>query len=388
MRGGAVADTGDPTRPDQAVAEQQIFRDVIGRFASGVTVITTAVNGARYGTTASAVTSLSLDPPMVLVCLNKSSDTQSAVLEAGAFCVNILAEAQQDLAYQFAKKGDKFANVVCDEGLAGVPVLRGTLAHLECRIEETVTGGTHTVFMGRVAVATGHEGTPLTYYRGRFGRLESAQDDTAYRTVRDLVLTRQFPLDQPLELTTLAERTELEPANVAYALMKLDGENLVSRTSDGRYVATPLTVELADDLFLARRAIQLGVADSCVGNISPDQLAVLDDYAAQLAKIVAEESPDLSQFLDVSHRYHMYFVGLGGSPQLTEMYKRLGISSLWRQAIADKDWWNKFDIEHHAELSQACRAGDVGRARQLINQHTNQVRALVRELIDRAGGAL
>ena len=75
MRGGAVADTGDPTRPDQAVAEQQIFRDVIGRFASGVTVITTAVNGARYGTTASAVTSLSLDPPMVLVCLNKSSDT-------------------------------------------------------------------------------------------------------------------------------------------------------------------------------------------------------------------------------------------------------------------------------------------------------------------------
>jgi DNA-binding GntR family transcriptional regulator len=70
------------------------------------------------------------------------------------------------------------------------------------------------------------------------------------------------------------------------------------------------------------------------------------------------------------------------------MYKRLGISSLWRRAIADTDWWNKFDVDHHAELSQACRAGDVGRARQLINQHTNQVRALVRELIDRAGGAL
>lgn len=133
---------------------------------------------------------------MVLVCLNKSSETQSAVLEAGAFCVNILAEGQQDLAYQFARKGDKFANVIYDEGLAGVPVLRGTLAHLECRMEETVTGGTHTVFMGRVAVATGHEGTPLTYYRGRFGRLENAQEDAAYRTVRDLVLTRQFPLDQ------------------------------------------------------------------------------------------------------------------------------------------------------------------------------------------------
>jgi DNA-binding GntR family transcriptional regulator len=139
---------------------------------------------------------------------------------------------------------------------------------------------------------------------------------------------------------------------------------------------------------LARRAIQLGVADSCVGHISAEKLAVLDDYAGRLAKIVDEESPDLSDFLDVSHRYHMYFVGLGASPQLADMYKRLGISALWRQAIADKDWWNKFDIEHHTELSQACRAGDVGRARELINQHTDQVRALVRELIDRAGGAL
>ena len=137
----------DTTRAETTLADQQIFRDVIGRFASGVTVITTAVNGAPVGTTASAVSSLSLDPPMVLVCLNKSSETQSAVLEAGAFCVNILAEAQQDIAYQFAKKGDKFADVACDEGLAGVPVLRGTLAHLECRVDETVTGGTHTVFL-------------------------------------------------------------------------------------------------------------------------------------------------------------------------------------------------------------------------------------------------
>ena len=90
------------------LADQQVFRDVIGRFASGVTVITTTVDGAPFGTTASAVSSLSLEPPMVLVCLNKTSDTQAAILKAGAFCVNILAEGQQDLAYQFARKGDKF----------------------------------------------------------------------------------------------------------------------------------------------------------------------------------------------------------------------------------------------------------------------------------------
>ena len=91
-----------------------------------------AVDGARFGTTASAVSSLSMEPPMVLVCLNKTSDTQAAVLKAGAFCVNILAEGQQDLAYQFARKGDKFAGLAHDPGTHEVPVLHGTLAHLEC----------------------------------------------------------------------------------------------------------------------------------------------------------------------------------------------------------------------------------------------------------------
>jgi 4-nitrophenol 2-monooxygenase / 4-nitrocatechol 4-monooxygenase, reductase component len=74
------------------VADQQVFRDVIGRFTSGVTVITTAVDGGRFGTTASAFSSLSMEPPMVLVCLNKTSDTQAAVLKAGAFAVNILSD--------------------------------------------------------------------------------------------------------------------------------------------------------------------------------------------------------------------------------------------------------------------------------------------------------
>lgn len=114
MGGGGrlMSSTYPPAQPEQALADHRIFRDVIGRFASGVTVITTAIDGARFGTTASAVSSLSLEPPMVLVCLNKSSETQAAVLKAGTFCVNILAEGQQELAYRFAGKGDKFAGVV------------------------------------------------------------------------------------------------------------------------------------------------------------------------------------------------------------------------------------------------------------------------------------
>ena len=245
--------------------------------------------------------------------------------------MNILAEGQQDLAYQFAGKGDKFAGTGFDSGIAGIPVLRGTLAHLECRVVETVTGGTHTVFLAHVANAAGHEGTPLTYFRGRFGRLESVSEEEAYRAVREAVLTRQVPLDRPLELSALSESLELEPGLVAYALVRLAGENVVTRTADGRYLPTPLTVELADELFRARGMIELGVADlSCRahpgGATWPSSTATPPGWRDRRAR-----TPSLSEFLDASHGYHKHFVGLGGSPQLVDTYDRLGISTLWRR---------------------------------------------------------
>lgn len=371
-----------------APVDQQAFRDVIGRFTSGVTVITTSVDGVRFGTTASAFSSLSMEPPMVLVCLNKTSDTQAAVLEAGVFAVNILAEGQQDLAYRFARKGDKFGDLAHDAGRHGVPVLRGTLAHLECEVGETVTGGTHTVFLAHVTVASGRDGTPLTYYRGRFGRLESVREEEAYQAVRRYVLERRCALDRPLEPTEVAEALGIEPTHVTYALVRLAGDRTVSRTADSRFVPTPVTVEVADQMFFARCVVELGIADTAAGRLADADLAVLDGFAARLASIVADDTSTLAEFLDASHGYHRHFVGLGGSPQLSDTYERLGISALWREAIAAHDWRHKFDVTHHAELTAACRDGDVARARQLIIEHTEQVRQLVREVIDRAGGAL
>lgn len=376
------------TSADVPVADQQVFRDVVGRFTSGVTVITTAVDDTRFGTTASAFSSLSLEPPMVLVCLNKTSETRTAVLEAGAFVVNILSEVQQDVAFRFARKGDKWEGLDHDVGRHGIPVLRGTLAHLECDVAETVTGGTHTVFLASVTAAAGHDGTPLTYYRGRFGRLESVREEEAYQAVRRHVLERRCPLDQPLEAAELAETLGIEPTYVTYALVRLAGDHVVSRTADSRFVPTPLTVELADQLFGARCVVELGVADASIGTISETDLAVLDGYARRLAAIVADESSTLAEFLQASHGYHRHFVGLGGSPQLGDTYERLGISALWREAIATHDWRRQFDITHHAELTRACRDGDATRARQLIIEHTEQVRRLVRDVIDQAGGAL
>jgi flavin reductase (DIM6/NTAB) family NADH-FMN oxidoreductase RutF len=150
----------------------QAFRDVIGHFASGVTVITTAVDGTPYGTTASAVTSLSLEPPMMLICMNRSSATGQAVMRSGAFAVNILGEGDDELARRFAGKGDdKFAGVQVETGEHGQPLLVDALAQLVCRVTQPVEAGTHVVFIAEVHEATARPGEPLAYYRGKFGRL-------------------------------------------------------------------------------------------------------------------------------------------------------------------------------------------------------------------------
>jgi DNA-binding GntR family transcriptional regulator len=196
------------------------------------------------------------------------------------------------------------------------------------------------------------------------------------------------PLNQPLELAPLARRLDLEPAQVAFALMKLASEQLVSRTADGQYLAAPLTVELADEMFDARCVIEIGVADATVGHLSEADIAMLDGYAAKLAQIVAGAAPDIAEFLQASHGYHSYLVGLAKCPQLSHTYERLGISALWRRAISDQPWWLKFDVQHHTQLTQACRDGDTLRAKQLIYQHAEQVKTLVREVITDAGGQL
>jgi flavin reductase (DIM6/NTAB) family NADH-FMN oxidoreductase RutF len=371
------------------VVDQKAFRDVVGRFTSGVTVITTAVDGQPYGTTASAMSSLSMDPPMLLVCLNKSSETGAAVLKAQSFAVNILADGQEHLAGKFAVKGpDKFSGVPVHTGLSGSPLLDGNLATIECRTVETVTGGTHTVFLAEVLTAEARELSPLTYFRGRFGRLEQAKELEAYRTLRDWVLTRQAPTNQPLDLPALVDELRIDAENLSRALVKLSLEKLVTRRDDGSFVSTPITVEVTDRLFDARCVIQVGIADGYVRDITDEQIGRLRELARHLQGIVNEELPDLARFLEVSHRYHTEFVGLSGCDQLVDAYTRLGISGLWRNAIADLDWWNRFDIAFHQDLTVALADRAPDQVKRHIYRHNEHVKAMVRRIIDDNGGQI
>lgn len=146
---------------------------MIGHFASGVTIVTAATDGARVGTTASAVCSVSVEPPMLLVCMNGLSETGRVVHEGGVFAVNILSADQGQLARHFAtKQPDKFRGINARPGPYGQPLLDDALAHLECRVAHRMQGGTHTVYLAEVQSAVAATGVPLAYFRGEFGRIQ------------------------------------------------------------------------------------------------------------------------------------------------------------------------------------------------------------------------
>jgi flavin reductase (DIM6/NTAB) family NADH-FMN oxidoreductase RutF len=143
----------------------------MGSFASGVTIVTTRdPDGAPRGFTASGFTSLSLDPRLLLICVDNRSATLAAIEACGAFVVNILGEAQRELAQRFASRvEDKFAGVAWHPGDTGSPVLEQTLAHAECRVFRLVEGGDHTIVIGEVVAAAAEDAVPLLYFRGRYG---------------------------------------------------------------------------------------------------------------------------------------------------------------------------------------------------------------------------
>lgn len=157
------------------------YRNAISRFLTGVTVITTRHAGVDHGITASAVCSVTLEPPTLLVCLNRQSATCEAIIGSGQFCVNVLAEDQLSLARLFSTKStDKFAEFVATTGASplhgafGSPVLPSALAALECRVTQHTDVGTHRIFFGEVLGVAAAEGEPLGYFRGQFTTLQRA----------------------------------------------------------------------------------------------------------------------------------------------------------------------------------------------------------------------
>lgn len=158
--------------PPSGGLDSHAFRSVLGRFATGVTVMTTVTPaGQKAGVTVSSFNTLSLHPPLVLWSLALAAPSLAVFRASGRFAVNILAEDQAAVALQFSRHADdKFHGISTVPGLGGVPLIVGAVAHIECEIERRDPGGDHELYIGRTVRADSSDRLPLVYAKGKFGQ--------------------------------------------------------------------------------------------------------------------------------------------------------------------------------------------------------------------------
>ena len=163
--------SGPVSKPPQPVDLRSIMR----YFASAVTVVTGALDtGELFGLTVSAFFSVSLEPPLVLICIRNESSATDLLRKSMRYCVNILAEEQQTIAETFSLAGEagRFQNLDFYVGKGGSPIIRGTIGYIDCKISEVLPGGDHTLFVGEAIDVRGEDKKPLLYLNRRYVKLE------------------------------------------------------------------------------------------------------------------------------------------------------------------------------------------------------------------------
>ena len=380
--------------PDPSSIEPDVdsgtFRHVVGHLASGVTVVTTTNSDGNFGMTASSVTSLSAQPPMMLACLNQSAPTSKAVSSAGKFAVNILGQGHEHLATQFAVPSeDKFKDVGLMDSVLGVPLLGEALAHLECEVVEEMTGGTHTIFLGRVLRATAREGAPLTYFRGGFGRFEFARDDAVYQLARQQVLERFYTAGHAILLEDLAHELDVDTSSAFYALTRMTADGLVQRDPERGYVIVPFDARTSDEAFEARCAIELGVIDLTIGRSTPGELAALrHKFDAMAAQLVGDRFVDFDRYLEANLEFHGTFVALAHNAFLTSTFGRLSLRSVMTRSFGSTPVTSQEFINVQRRLVDAFEMGDAAESRAAVRDYTDLAKERVRQILSHTGGRL
>jgi flavin reductase (DIM6/NTAB) family NADH-FMN oxidoreductase RutF len=150
------------------------LKQVLSRWATGVTIVTARAGDRIHGMTVSAFSEVSLEPPLVLVCADKTSNTHPLIAEGGVFAVNVLASDQVELSKRFASKKDehrRFVGLELESGRTGAPLLAGTLAALDCTVVAAHDVGDHVIYVGRVEEVRCSDAEPLLYYARGYHRL-------------------------------------------------------------------------------------------------------------------------------------------------------------------------------------------------------------------------
>jgi flavin reductase (DIM6/NTAB) family NADH-FMN oxidoreductase RutF len=158
------------------MVREETFRRVMGHFATGVTVVASRNSeGEAVGLTVNAFTSVSLDPPLVLICIHQDADAHDPLIEAGHFALSFLKSDQGELALRFSTEDpdQRFLDLDVGEGCLGSPILPDALAWMECRANQVFPGGDHSIILGEVVECASHQGDPLIFFRGSLMGAES-----------------------------------------------------------------------------------------------------------------------------------------------------------------------------------------------------------------------
>ncbi|MGH3730350.1 MAG: flavin reductase [Micromonosporaceae bacterium] len=362
----------DETSP--GTVEREAFRHVVGYFPSGVTIVTAAdEHDARLGVTASAVSSLSLDPPMLLVCLNTRLHTQDVVARTGHFGVNVLGQDDGELAARFASPvADRFAGLAVRTGRAGSPLLDRALAAIDCVVEDQVVAGTHRVFLARVVEAVAQDGAPLTYWRGRFGGFSPAEDQRAYWELRRAILDDEITVGDVVRAEEIAARLDLPPTSVHAALTRLLNHQLVE-SEEGAFRIAPLSAETSDAVLEAQLAMEVGVISALRGPVDDARNAKLHHLAEQSVPLVSDgQFTDPVAYERVNHAFHAAVIGLAGNEFLDEAYERMAVPSVVARATARSAVADPKLAQDHLDLVGALATGDHDRAIAIERAHVRR----------------
>ena len=215
------------------------FRDALSSFATGVTVVTCLdANGDPVGATASSFNSVSMDPPLILWSITKTAYSADAFINAKHFVVNVLSAEQIDISNKFARSGiDKFADVVVEQGIGGVPMLPGTITRFECEAWATYDGGDHEIIVGQVKGMRSTAGSGLVFYRGAYATAEAIpalapveSNDVSHFI--DNLTTKEWRVlaclynENSMSLADLAKRTMIDQATLLELSIELQKHNM------------------------------------------------------------------------------------------------------------------------------------------------------------------
>ena len=368
-----------------------VFRHVVGHLTSGVCVVTTSVDGAPYGMTASSVTSLSMDPPMMLVCVNRAAPMAIKVSASGFFAINVLSDRGTQLATQFATpSADKFHGVTTSVGISGAPILEEALAHLECEVIEEVIGGSHLIFLGRVIRAqAAQDGEPLTYFRGKFGRFQFSLNDEVYRLIRNLVVHRNYEADSTLDPSDLAANLNVDESAVFYALTRLFDDGLVQRDSTRGYVVVPLDAALCDETFDARATIQAGVIQSSLHHVADEKFLVLQKYLEEMKCVVIDDQfTDFELYLEANYGFHSGIVKLSENSALESAFNDLGLKGVMARSFGATTKTSVEFIAVQERILNALMRREIPETIAELRRYSAMAKVRLREVLAESGGRL